>query len=370
MKFLLSLSTLALFVLSACTSAQNFTNDDVYSVRPGKLPIGESMTDETSYAAYKTRKEGKTNDQAIYADQYAQIQRQYCLDMVKWRPGCGCSYNDWMMHGRFVTRNNRLVAVSPLIIVGGYYPYFMSYGSGFYNPYSAFNNPYGYYNYYNNPFITYNPYHSYNGYYGYSGVYGNPYGYYNYGRYYGYGGNNNIWGENYNSTSSGSHYYGHRKTNSGGYYNPTGRSNSPTQKSTHTVKPTNKGEVVHVGGGTTTNAKAPSYDRYVVKPISNTHVVQRNNHTVNFSRTTIQNNRSAQPSYERTYRSPASRSNVSSRPSYNRNVSTNTRTNTNYRHTTNRSVGVSSSSSRGSISTSSPSRSSSGVSRGSINGRR
>ncbi len=60
-KFFFSFSSLFLVVLfSGCASYPSTFDDDVYVIGSGNLPLGETMTDETSYAHYR---ESRRNDQ-------------------------------------------------------------------------------------------------------------------------------------------------------------------------------------------------------------------------------------------------------------------------------------------------------------------
>lgn len=79
MKFLIPSLAVTGLLITSCATTESFVNDDVYSVRPSELPIGESTSDETSYASFKSRKTGNTNDRMTYADEVALANRQNCL---------------------------------------------------------------------------------------------------------------------------------------------------------------------------------------------------------------------------------------------------------------------------------------------------
>ena len=56
MKFLIPSLAVTGLLITSCATTESFVNDDVYSVKPSELPIGESTSDETSYASFKSRK--------------------------------------------------------------------------------------------------------------------------------------------------------------------------------------------------------------------------------------------------------------------------------------------------------------------------
>ena len=95
MKSLFPSAILASIVLSSCATTTSFINDDVYSVRASELALGESLSDETSYAAFKSRKEGKTNDKTTYSDDFSYLQRMRCLEAQTYCGTCGCTFEEW-----------------------------------------------------------------------------------------------------------------------------------------------------------------------------------------------------------------------------------------------------------------------------------
>lgn len=271
MKYLVP--SLAIFglIVTSCATTKSFDTDDVYSVRPSELPIGESTADEVSYASYKTRKEGKANDRMTYSDDRALVNRQNCLDQWRWYNGCGCSYSEWSRFSIYSPYNQSRYRFGSSI---GYSngmsgAHGMSFGMsyGYTNPYYRYPsyggvygyNPYGGYGY--NPYDGYGPYGGYGYGYGYSpygnygpyGVYGySPYGYNPYGNYgynpygYGYGGNTNGWSNSHSSSSNVIRQ--HRGSSSSTYYPNAGRS-TPTNPTNSAIK-------------TATNT-APTYNRNV-----------------------------------------------------------------------------------------------------------
>ena len=244
MKFLIPSIVITGLFLTSCATSESFVNDDVYSVRPSELPIGESTADETSYASFKTRKQGEANDRMTYSDELALRNRQNCLEQYRWYDGCGCSYTEWLRSSRYSPQNNFNRGMfwgssgfgmgfsygnfHPYSYYGGFYPY-NSFGG--YHPYMGY---WGYssmymYPYHHSPYMWNDPYFGYGmgmgfGYPFYGGMYGNPYGYYGYGYGgYGYGGNMNGWSNSGHNGVSGNVIRGPRGTTTSGHYNPAGR---------------------------------------------------------------------------------------------------------------------------------------------------
>ncbi len=249
MKLLVPSIVLAGLVITSCATSKSFVNDDIYSVKPSELPIGESTADETSYASFKSRKQGNTNDRMTYADEMALQNRQNCLNQWRWYDGCGCSYSEWLRSSRYSPQNTIHASLywgrpmfttfygHPYSYMGGYhygvgywgynhiymYPYNRPYG-GWYGSGMGFGMGFPPYDYYG-----YGYYGGFGSYYGFGGY---PYGYYGYGYGgYGYGGNMNGWSNTGNTGSSSSNVYrGPRGTVSSGHYNPAGRAASPANK--------------------------------------------------------------------------------------------------------------------------------------------
>ncbi len=231
MKFsILTLSLLSVLLFS-CGTSNKYIADDIYVLKPSDLPIGESSADETSYAAFKKRKDGPTrNDQQLYADQFYSNSYRSCLSEPFWYEGCGCSYATWAQRSRYSNYN---MAMNQGYYYNPYYGYFYMVPAGSYSLYHNIDGYYGGYgfgyNHYNgyihsNMYGYNNPYGYYNGY-GYNSGYG--YGYNNgYGYYNGYGG----YGGNSSPNTVNNFHNGARGTSSG-YSNPNGRqaTNGPTK---------------------------------------------------------------------------------------------------------------------------------------------
>ncbi|HLU88011.1 MAG TPA: hypothetical protein VKZ44_09675 [Taishania sp.] len=282
MKFTIPSLAIISIIVSSCATTDSFVTDDVYSVKPSELPIGESLTDETSYASFKTRKLGNTDDRLTYADELAMNQRQNCLNQWRWTANCGCSYNDWYNNSPHSPGNSMFgprMRWAPMI--GMYYsPYYSSFSYGY-----GFGYGYGMPPYYGHPYYGYgynpygmgyggygmgyggfgygSPYYGYNNpYYGYG--YGYPYGNYGYGYGgYGYGGNSNGWSNSGGTIGSTNTIRKARGTVSG-YSNPNGRAQNPSKAGITTVNtPVEK-------VGATTNAS-----RIETKPVERGSVISR-----------------------------------------------------------------------------------------------
>ena len=194
-KYTLNFAGLALttLLLSSCYSPKFMVDDDVYMVKNSMLPVGESLTDESTYASYRNNREADGVSRHYYDDDF--------FFWIQRRPFFG---THWMLSMGFY---------NPYFMTNPYHsfshfgtPYFSPYMFGGINPiYMAdpFGSPYGFYpTAYNFAYMggMYSPY--------YGGFYGNPYGgFYN-------GGNYTV---NYN------HHSGPRGTLSG-FGNPNSRS--------------------------------------------------------------------------------------------------------------------------------------------------
>lgn len=190
-----------LILISSCYTSREFVDDDVYILKSNELPIGESLTDETSYASYKHRKKlNKTSDN------YYQEERNYLYETqcsrYNFDPyGCGCSYYGWNMYSNY-----------------RYNPYGLYYGHGMY---------YAFGNYVYDPFsgmYVYNPFY-------------NPYDYYYGGFYYPYpyyyGGAYNYYGTMaYSAPAIHTNQHMGPRTSISGYGNRTGRNNPILLKNT------------------------------------------------------------------------------------------------------------------------------------------
>lgn len=296
MKFLIPSIVITGLFLTSCATSESFVNDDIYSVRPSELPIGESTADETSYASFKSRKQGDANDRMTYSDEMAMRNRQNCLDQYRWYDGCGCSYTEWLRSSRYSPQSNMhnwLYSGRPQFglsfAYGNFRPY--SYYGSFY-PYNSFGgyHPYvgywGYnsmymYPYHHSPHMWYDPYFGYGMGFGYPSFYGGGmYGYYGYGfGGYGYGGNMNGWSNSgHNSGVSSNVIRGPRGTTTSGHYNPTGRAAA------------NPSQVLMMQNNTSRTAPTSTRSNTVVKEVGNRDVISRTtspttNRTTNSERT-------------------------------------------------------------------------------------
>ena len=194
-KYILNFAGLAFtsLLISSCYSPKFMVDDDVYLVKNSALPVGESLTDESTYASYRNSREADGVSRYYYDD-----------DFFFWRQRRPFSGSHWFLS------------------TGYYNPYFMThpygsfshFGTPYFSPYmfgginpiymvDPFGSPYGFYpTAYNFAYMggMYSPY--------YGGFYGNP-----------YGGFNN--GGNY--TANYNHHSGPRGTLSG-FGNPNSRS--------------------------------------------------------------------------------------------------------------------------------------------------
>lgn len=197
MKSFLIISTCTL-ILTSCATSEYYMADDVYVVKPSDLPIGESTADETTYAAYKQRQIGESNDRQLYGDVTrnrfdndnfyyfgnSYVPFLYSSQFPYGHQGAWMGYNSWYYQS----------------MPGFYY----GWNNGVWN-----GNSYGY----TYPVYWHNGYNNYwcqQGGYGYGG--------------YGYG------GYNYGGTYAQNTYFGPRGSNSG-YSNPHGRTTTGKLKS-------------------------------------------------------------------------------------------------------------------------------------------
>lgn len=175
-------------------------DDDVYMIKSNKLPVGESLTDESSYASYRNNRDGRAVS-SFYDDEFLSRDR-FHRDFWMFSMGYGNPYY-----------SNCMFSMNPNCGI----PYYSPYMYGYVNPiymYDPFGSPYGYYP------TAYNPWYM-----------GGNYGYGYYGGYYGYG-----YGSGYNPYNSGNtnisynHHSGPRGT-SAGFGNPANRVQGNTIKS-------------------------------------------------------------------------------------------------------------------------------------------
>ena len=70
-------------------------DDDVYVLKNQALPIGESLTDETSYTTFKSRKKRNITASNYYRDDRNYLYNSSCNHFSIDRFGCGCSFYSW-----------------------------------------------------------------------------------------------------------------------------------------------------------------------------------------------------------------------------------------------------------------------------------
>lgn len=200
LTFLVACGTL---LLSSCYSPKLMVDDDVYILKNNKLPVGESLNDETSYSSYRNKKENRSVSSTFYDDEFF-IRDRFHRDNLMFGMGWGNPYyNNWMYGNR------------PYY----YYSYpFYSSMSGSINPiylYDPFGSMIGFY-------PTAYDYWYFGGNYS-PWIYGNNYGYGNAWNNYGYG--NNL-GYNYNNPGNTYIHYNHHSGPRGttaGFGNPSNR---------------------------------------------------------------------------------------------------------------------------------------------------
>lgn len=196
-----------LLLLVSCGTSHKYIADDIYVLKPSELSIGESSADETSYSAFKKRKEGSArNEQQMYTNQYFMASYRNCLSQPFWYNGCGCSYAFWAQNSPYSVHYGSMS-----------FGHYQGLGYGYnYGPYGSFYTT-AYYSpdfgvYYGTPY--YNPY---------NGAYYNPYGYsYGYSAFggYGYGGN---WYYGNNTSNHGLNHSNGPRGSAAGFSNPNGR---------------------------------------------------------------------------------------------------------------------------------------------------
>jgi hypothetical protein len=200
-------------LLTSCCSPQFMVDDDVYVLKNNKLPIGESLNDETSYSSFRNNRENNSVSSTFYDDEFLMRDR-FHRDNWLFSMGYGNPYySGWM----FGSRPNWGI------------PYYSPYMYGYVNPiymYDPFGSPYGFYP------TAYNSWY-YGGNYGYGpyGGFGNQYG--------------NNQGFNFNTSGTYTTNYNHHsgpRGSGGGFGNPNGRLEGNTIKS---LNNTNTGLTAH-----------------------------------------------------------------------------------------------------------------------------
>ena len=202
MRTVLHITTIfsLLLGLASCYSEKLLVDDDVYIVQSNKLPVGESLNDQTSYSAFKRQNQSGTTKSAYYQNSQNYLYTSNCWGFNSLFNPCGCSYFALSM----------------------YNPMFMGiqtgFGNAFYSPYYGMMSPY------------YTPYYGYGSPFGFgNSFYGSPYGFgsqygygYSYGNPYGYG---SLINQPVGPQFGGAHYSGPRGALSG--YVPNSQRNNP-----------------------------------------------------------------------------------------------------------------------------------------------
>lgn len=122
-------------LLNGCASYPDLIDDDVYVIGTGELPVGESLTDETSYAHYR---ENRRNDEApsyfndrgvFYQPMYPGYYPHYAMTSYPY-------WNSWGYYSGYPSWHYPYGC--DFYYTYGWNPYY-----GMYMPYSVFGYPYG-----------------------------------------------------------------------------------------------------------------------------------------------------------------------------------------------------------------------------------
>jgi len=195
--------------LASCYSEKLLVDDDVYIVQSNKLPVGESLNDQTSYQAFKRQNQTGTAKAAYYQNSQNYLYSSNCWGFNSMINPCGCGFYAWNIYNPYRPMGMGMNAGfgNPF-----YSPYF-GMMSPYYNPYNGYGSPFGFgNNFYGNPYGFGNQY-----------GFGNPYGY-GYGNNYGYGYGSLI-NQPTTPQTGGVHYSGPRGSMSG--YVPNSQRNNP-----------------------------------------------------------------------------------------------------------------------------------------------
>ena len=137
----------ALFMLSSCGSMQDIVDDDVYIIGKGKLPVGESLNDETGYANYREERI-KENEPDYFSANGPLYYPSYSFYPIYSSWGYPYQWNGvYMGYG----------------YAWGYNYGWNSCGMNYYDPYFGYYNPYG--NCYNSYMYPYGYGYGYQSYY-------------------------------------------------------------------------------------------------------------------------------------------------------------------------------------------------------------
>lgn len=237
--------------LASCYSEKMLVDDDVYIVQSNKLPVGESLNDQTSYQAFKRQNQTGTAKAAYYQNSQNYLYSSNCWGYTSMFNPCGCGFYAWNIYNPY-----RPFGMGMGMNAGFGNPFYTPYYgmmSPYYNPYNGFGSPFGFGNgLYGNLYGFGNPY-------GYG--YGNPYGY-------GYGSLSN---QPSTPQSGGVHYSGPRGSLSG--YVPNSQRNNPN------VLKSSTGGFAGNAGAPALNRTLPQVNRPVVQP-----TVERPSYTPSVSR--------------------------------------------------------------------------------------
>lgn len=205
----------------SCTTTRPINDDNVYIMKTSALPVGENLTDETSYATYKHRQE-TDNPTAGYIDPKAQS----TLDRDP-----RANNNSMFYAGLYQGSYNAFWGMhrSGFFYGPGLPRLVCAWNYGYNNTYPMYYSMYGYNNW-NNNYYGISNYYGNSGFYENSGFYGNT-GLYSPNSYY----SNNFYNsENWNNANisrpSGNYVSGPRVTSSG-YYSGNNRGGAAQLKS-------------------------------------------------------------------------------------------------------------------------------------------
>jgi len=265
--------------------------DDVYVVKPSDLAVGESTADETTYAAFKRRKTGVSNDRQVFSDA-----NNFGFDNNRFLP-FGNNHPRFLGSSQFPNGSNRNFFLMDDFSWMGHQSWdtqvLMSHWYGYNN--GVWNgNSYGY-NYHswgNNGFGNGFGFAQGNGF-----CHGNGFGFPQGG--FGFGGNGFIANDNQNI------FRGPRGSVSG-FANPKGRQYTSVLKSGTTNQP-NTSQSANIGRASASQTSSPVIER---RPINTINAINTRQPAVRYN-SSVDINRNSGKTSNRTY----TRSDVGSRPS-------------------------------------------------------
>jgi hypothetical protein len=162
----------AALLLSSCYSPKFMVDDDVYLVKNSALPVGESLSDESSYASYRNTREAEGISRHYYDDDFFFWRQRRPFFGTHWMLSMGY-YNPYFMtnpYGSFSHFGtpyyspymfggiNPIYMVDPFGSPYGFYPtaYNFAYMGGMYSPFYGGFNPNGGLNNGGNYSVNYN----------------------------------------------------------------------------------------------------------------------------------------------------------------------------------------------------------------------